>query len=191
MKPRIYNDDKTFISCPAHKRMYNAGIPREYWSLVQTRSPKFSGFDLGRGKLVSGVVQRNTFKGLCNETRRNHPLVVCFSGPTDNGALVVGYSLLDSYAETNYATKCRDMSHPFVFLKKYPKLFLFHNILVNATMERIQDTRDMLLKFRYAFRVVVITGKPKVPSKWFQETFGVRPTYCFMADDNATKIGGL
>ena len=181
-KLTLQNDDKVFISTSDQRRMHKNGIPREFWPLVEEKEVRFSPYQYRSHKkdVVSALVQRDIFKCLCHETRRNHPIIGIFCKPTDSGALTAAYSLLDSYAEKGYPVLVTDGAEisQIKWIAKYPACLVVHNVLTKASPQRLEDVRDILNKFRYSLRIVVIAGETKTPIDQFKLMFGITPQYC-------------
>lgn len=175
-----YND-RIFIKTAWHKKLYKLGVPRLFWEENLISRVGFKQTTL-QGEKFNSSLQRGWLKALTSETRRNNPLVVLSSDPTDTGALVVGYHILFSLLRKRYSTAIFNLGEEIKRTRNYPFCVLFHNILSTAAPDRLTKIRDLCLRFQHTLRLVVVAGV-KNPEAWFQSNVGLNPTLVFSAKD--------
>jgi len=125
----------------------------------------------------------NGLKGYIKHPPRALPLIAVASKPTDNGALYLAYGVMTKYIESrgSYAA-IMDAGEPNYRFDEYPSFIIIHNILNKATDERAQTVRDLVMKFPYAFRIVVLAGVDD-PEKWMVTRVGKHPDFVVKVDD--------
>lgn len=60
---------------------------------------------------------------------------------------------------------------------KSPKVVLIHNVLGDATRERIQEVRDLLFRYKYCPRILVVSVCDH-PEDFCRNRLGIYPTSC-------------
>ena len=173
--------DKIFIKTAWHKKLYKLGVPRIFWDDNLIEQIGFTQVPFQGEKFNSGL-QRNWVKTLTKETRRNNPLIVISSEPTDTGALVVGYHILFSLLKKRYSTAIFNLGETFKWSRTYPFCVLLHNLLATAPPDRTTTARDLCLRFQYSLRLVIVSGAHD-PETWCRAKLGLNPTLVFKPKD--------
>jgi hypothetical protein len=172
-KRKPTNPDVVLVRTPLERAFCSARIPAYLWNpdprMVTFMSTAF------KGKSLSAYAQKQWVVRLVKETPRKAPTVVIGSKPTDTGALHAAYCLLSSYIRNRGRdVAVIDAAQPLSYLETYPGCLVVHNILDKATIERVQQVRDILSRFLHAFRIVVIGGNAD-PEKWITERAAIYP----------------
>lgn len=184
MKLKVDIEDGIFASSEDRKQWSRIGIPKDHWSYIENQTAKFSPFNLTKQVKLTALNQRQVFVSLVKEIKRNHPLVVCFGEDTDFGALTVGYAILAAYKAVDFPVSILDAQYGSqVSLRRYPRVLLVHNVTTESSPARLEAVRDLILKFRYALRVIVVGGVPKDPIGWWVTKMRYRQTYTLVCKD--------
>lgn len=177
MKPKSkigINPDRFLAKTLREKKMSRAGVPSYLWNpksaLVKCAATQ------NRGGKLSGTALLQWLKTLSKHPPRMAPILAISSTPTDLGALHLGYLLMNvmltshekSVASLNMAEEMPG------YFESRPDCVVLHNVLKNATDARKQMTRDVLLRFWFSFRIVVLAGTDN-PEKWMLENLAMVP----------------
>jgi hypothetical protein len=186
---KVPNPDRVMIRNARDRSLCGLGVPKLFWE-PQLKDLKFKPVKLG-AKQLSVTGQLQWLEWLLKEPARNPPIVVASSSPTDNGALMLAYYLaltqcLPQKREKN--TKPRNLAVVNAALglpsgpKPHPHTMIIHNLLKEATDERVQVARDLLYWFPYSCRIVVLAGEPD-PYRWSLQRLRRHPTVVFHVQD--------
>jgi hypothetical protein len=122
-------------------------------------------------------------KKLTKRIPRKPPLVVIGSEPTDTGGLHLAYYMLTKYKELKGRdVAVLDVAQFVPRLETFPGCAVLHNILEKATAERVQAVRDIITRFHYTVKLVVVSGA-KDPERWAVSTAGVYPDIVLRVKD--------
>ena len=184
MKPLF--TDAVHATTTDHKKWADVGIPRDHWSYIEEEDHHFTAFTGKEKTKVTPTDQKNSFLSLVREIKTGHPLIIAYSEPTDFGALTFAYSILTTYQTAHLPVASIDLQYGSnQDLRIYPRVVVFHNVSISSTPQRIETLRDLVLRFRYAIRVVAIGGAPTNPVDWWRTTLRYRQTYTFVCKDQA------
>jgi hypothetical protein len=183
------NPDRVMIRSARERSLCGLGVPRLFWN-PQLSSCKFKSVKLG-SKQLSVTGQLQWVEWLLKEPARNPPIVVVTSSPTDNGAQMLAYYL--ALTQCLPATKGKERHHRNMAVvntalgippgpQAHPHTLVIHNILKEATDERIQVVRDLLYWFPFSFRIVVLAGETD-PYRWSVQRLRRQPTVVFHVQD--------
>jgi hypothetical protein len=174
-RPR--NPDRPLVKDEWERKLSNIGVSKVFWK-PDFAKLRFKSTQVGAEKL-SPEAQRQWVRMLLKDPPRRPPLVVVTSAPTDNGALYLGHFMLQYTLRNGRNAAVLDMAdgQPPRF-DSYPHTVLLHNILHNATTERIQLVRDVLSRYQFAFRIVVVLAEDN-PYRWCVTKLGKYPTMVF------------
>lgn len=183
------NPDRVMIRNARERGLCGLGVPRLFWN-PQLSSLKFKPAKLG-SKQLSVTGQLQWVEWLLKEPARNPPIVVVSSGPTDNGAQMLAYYL--ALTQCLPATKGKERKRRNMAvvntalgvppgLKVHPHTLVIHNILKEATDERIQVVRDLLYWYPFSFRIIVLAGEAD-PYRWAVHRLRRQPTVVFHVQD--------
>ena len=185
------------------RKLCSLGVPRLFWN-PQFSKLKFRPVKLG-AKQLSATGQLQWVEWLLKEPPRTPPLVVISSSPTDNGAQLLAYYIaLTQCLPVNKFNKTRDQTddrppQPRNLAvvnaalgvptgpKPHPHILIIHNLLKEATDERIQVVRDLLYWYPYSCRIVVLAGEPD-PYRWAVQRLRRYPTVVFLVQDLEVAI---
>jgi len=179
---QIHNyTDKIFIKTAWHKKLYKLGVPRLFWDDTLIKKVGFTQVPF-QGEKFNSTLQRSWLASLTKETRRNNPLIIVASEPTDTGALVVAYHILFSLLKRRYQTAIFNLGEEVKWNRNYPFCVLLHNILATVDSTRTTHIRDLCLRFQYSFRLVAVAGVHD-PEAWCKDKLGLYPTLIFKPKD--------
>ena len=85
-------------------------------------------------------------------------LVVLGASPTDEGALAAASSTLIQARREDYVVRVVDAAYTRERLPRETTVYAIHNILNDASNERVEAVRDLLLRWRRPARIVVVAG---------------------------------
>jgi hypothetical protein len=156
-KEEAVNPDRYIAQTPQERQLVKLGVPSEYWYVskpdLRFRETKVHGFSL------SAKAQRQWMMRIAMDPRQMRGLTVAGSDPTDEGALYMAYCVLRKALSRGYDVGVVDLSQEKPpYFEDYPHFLVLHNLKHNATSERCERTRDLLLRFRYCSRMVVVAG---------------------------------
>jgi len=178
--PKGTNLDRFLIKDVWDRKLCRTGVPPEFWN-PEYKNVSFKPVSLGSTK-ISPTAQKQFIRAYLKHPPRNRPFITITSGPTDNGALYLGYLLLIRYAKDSHTVAALDAAQPIQFMEQFPELILIHNILGKATQERVEVVRDILVKFRSSFKVLVVADTDN-PYQWTTKNIGVYPHMVFKVGD--------
>jgi hypothetical protein len=116
-----------------------------------------------------------------------HPfrqLVVMSSAITDEQALAAAYWLviriIEAHENKNYAFSVVDAQEDVYFNeRKIPRVIMIHNVLDKASNNRIEHVRDLLLRYDFSVRILVLTNVVD-PYMFCAQRIGIIPHYCVL-----------
>ncbi len=174
------NRDRIFIDNAWERKLHSLDIPRLFWT---DRFEQLGFYKTTfEGMAFTPAQQRNWIKYLVKNVERKGALVVLSSEPTDTGALIAGFHLLKSWFEQQMPVAVLNTATDSKRFERYPSMILIHNVLDNATPERIQTARDLCLRFKHALKLVVVAGA-KNPERWAVSNLRLHPTIVFKLKD--------
>jgi len=173
--------DAAIVKTDQERLLCRMRIPAYLWNprteLIHFRATKF------RGVSLSAVAQKQWVKKLAKSIPRKAPLVVIGSEPTDTGGLHLALYMLVEYNKlTGRDVATVDTAQDVPRLETYPGCMILHNILEKATPERVQSVRDIIARFHYTVRLVVISGT-KEPERWAVSKAGLYPDVVLRVKD--------
>lgn len=172
-------NDLLFAKNAEDKGLARIGIPRRFWGR------KLEDFSFRQAEMysqkLSPVAQRQWIKSLLKYPYLRNRLVVASSDPTDEAALALGSFLMQDVASRGMEVAMSEVNN-ISYLSKFPRFIVLHNILRTATPERLQQTRDALLRFKGAFRFLVV-AKDANPFKFCVGKLGLYPDIVFYLKD--------
>lgn len=163
-KERKSKPDGVIANSPQERALCRALVPPYFWNPnidnVSFRATKL------RGKVLSAAAQKQWATKLQLRIPRRGPLIVIGSEPTDTGALYTAYYMLLGFRKrTGRDVAVLDAAQPVPRLEGYPGCAVVHNVLEKATGDRVQAVRDIVTRFHYTMKLVVVAGT-KDPEKW-------------------------
>jgi len=180
--PKGSNLDRFLIKDVWDRKLCRIGVPPRFWNPDQKKI-SFKTVQLGNTKL-SPTAQRQFLRSYIKHPPRNRPFITITSGPTDQGALYLGYLFLIQFAKENHTVAMLDASQPVQFMEQFPEMILIHNVLGKATQERIETSRDMILRFRSSFKLLIVANTDN-PYQWTTKNIGIYPQMVFKVADMA------
>lgn len=178
--PKGSNLDRFLIKDVWDRKLCRIGVPPQFWN-PDARLIKFKPVTVGKTK-ISPTAQRQFIRAYVKHPPRNRPFVTITSGPTDTGALYLGYFLLTRFAKMSHTVAMLDTAQPIQFMERFPEMVLIYNVLGYGTQERIQTVRDTLLRFRSSFKILVVVGVDN-PYQWTTDSVGIYPQMVFNVKD--------
>jgi hypothetical protein len=130
---------------------------------------------------LSETGQRTLLKATIHHPRKQ--LIVMASEPNDEQALAGAYWLLIKlYEDKKLRFGVIDSQRNMYYRKgEVPRVILIHNILANATGERLERIRDTLLRYPLSVRIVVLCGV-RDPYVFCVQNIGLVPHFCVRFD---------
>ncbi len=180
------NPDRFLAKTLREKKLSRAGVPSYLWTpkaaLVKCTATQ------NHGAKLSGTALLQWIKTLTKNPPRRAPILAVSSTPTDLGALHLAYLIMNvmltshekSVASLNMAEEMPG------YFESRPDCVVLHNILKGATAARKQMTRDVLLRFWFSFRIVVLAGTDN-PEKWMLENLAMVPDLAVHVKDLKRK----
>jgi len=161
---RKSNPNIALANTPQERALCRALVPTHFWNPKQAHisfmTTKF------RGKTLSAIAQQQWVKKFIKSPPRKAPTVIIGSEPTDTGGLHLAYYMLVEYMKTRERdVAVLDAALLVPRLESYPGCAVIHNILEKATPERVQQVRDLVNRFHYTFKLIVVGGT-RDPEKW-------------------------
>lgn len=158
--------DKLFARDQRERQLAAQGVPRFLWN---PRSANWRFFKTKMGTVPWGTIEQRVSAVIVARNPRKQLMIL---GGDDAGiefAYSIGYRI-------GTIPLLHDMQDEFRHVDQYPRMVVLHNILHRATDERVQRTRDLLLRFRNTIRIVVVeTSEPY----WFSvKRLGLKPDGC-------------
>jgi len=135
-----------------------AGIPARYWDTI-LKQLKFRSCGFGtqkKGPKVTAAQQRQALRQVIVEPMRQ--LVVLGSFPTDEGALAAASSVLCQAAGEGAFVQMIDAAYARERLPKETNIYAVHNLMNHSSNERVEQVRDLLLRWRRPAKLVVVAG---------------------------------
>ncbi len=178
---RLRNPDRLLASSVHERRLAAAGVPLYCWnpriSALKTQATPF------RGEKVSAIAQKHWLKSIVKEPPRRSPFIAIVSTPTDTGALYAAHLILNGLRKLQgFNSAIINSAGGIPFFEEPPRCVLIHNVLDNVTAERAQKVRDLLVRFRFAFRLVVVAGAT-APETWAAKKIGKHPDMVLKVKD--------
>ena len=180
--PKGSNLDRFLIKDVWDRKLCRIGAPPQFWN-PDPKQISFKTVTVGKKK-ISPTAQRQFLRSYLKHPPRNRPFITITSGPTDTGAMYLGYLFLTKFAKADHTVAVFDAAQPVTFLEQFPEMVLVHNILGKATQERMQATRDIILRFRSSFKILVIADTAN-PYQWTTTNIGLYPQMVFKVTDIA------
>jgi hypothetical protein len=150
------NPDRYIAQTDQERQLVKLGVPSEYWyaskSDIRFRETKVHGFPL------SAKAQRQWMMRIAMDPRRDRILTVASSDSTDEGALHMAYCVLRKSMSRGYEVGVIDLGQDRPYFENYPHFLVIHNLKHNASPERCERVRDLLIRFRHCSRMVVVAG---------------------------------
>jgi len=178
--PKGSNLDRFLIKDVWDRKLCRIGAPREFWD-PQPNAISFKSVTVGKTK-VSPTAQRQFLRAYLKHPPRNRPFITITSGPTDQGALYLGYLFLTRFAKMDHTVAVFDAAQPVQFMEQFPEMVLIHNVLGKATQERMETTRDLILRFRSSFKLLIVADVSN-PYQWTTKNIGMYPQMVFKVAD--------
>jgi len=178
---RLDNPDRLLAKSVHERKLASAGVPLHCWS------PRLSSLSLQvtpfRGEKISAVAQKHWIKAIVKEPPRKSPLITVTSSPTDTGALYAAHLILNGLRKIKgFNSAIINSASTVPFFEEAPRCVLVHNILGDITAERAQTVRDILERFRYAFKILVVAGNT-APETWTYKKIGKYPDMVLKVKD--------
>jgi len=159
----------------------NANIPRRFWN-VDSKTIKFQQIKVEK-ETITAEAQRQWLNRLIKHPPRNRPLLAVSSEPTDTGAMYLAITLAIRWMKTRGTqVAIIDLADDKKYFDEYPHFIVMHNILSSTNPDRLDKIRDLCIRFKNSFRLVVIANE-KQPYNWMLKKLALRPTAAFRIKD--------
>lgn len=176
-----YDPDRLLAQTPFERRLSLAGFPKSLWRPT-LKNVRFNSVLYAKSD-VSATAQRQWIQHIVLDPPRRPPFIVISSSPTDCGALYLAHFILSRrMLEGKNVVKLdagRGLPPQFGF---FPHVVLIHNVLHNATPDRIQTVRDLLSANEKSLRIVVVANEDN-PYKWCVTKLSKYPMMVFKTSD--------
>jgi len=109
------------------------------------------------------------------------PIVSVSGWPDDRIGLFFTALLAAIAFNKNIRIRCIDIANPEEHVYSQTHVVVLHNVITEATSERIQTTRDLVVKYRKLPRFLVLSGFAE-PLQLFKERLRLRPDVSLLFD---------
>lgn len=184
IEPQKYNEDFVLAKNSEEREWSRFGIPRQFWE-IELSDFSFRQTDLGDKKL-SSVAQKRWIKSFLSGKWIRNRVIVASSDPTDEAALGLGSFLMKEMNRRGHNPAIINLGEDVPWIQPKPKFIVFHNILKTATSERIEKARDLLLRFKWTCRFIVV-AKETNPYKFCTTKLGLYPDVTFLVKDKVPQ----
>lgn len=175
------NLDKYITHTDLERSLVKLGVPAKYWQAVKS-DIRFRA-TMAHGESVSTLAQRQWMMKIAMDPRQDHSCIFIGSSPTDEGGLYMAFTLLRRIVAKGYTAGVINLGNKEVpYFEEYPHLLVFYNLKHDASPERCERLRDLLIRFRYSSRLVTVAGC-KDPFRFALDRVNIYPRTAMLLSD--------
>lgn len=153
--------------------MANAGVERALWN-VQVQDVGLAACTLQQRK-ITVLEQRWHLKWLVRNPNRQ---LCCFGTlGQDQPGVALAIAVVNAMA---MRVAMLDAQYLPVSVEHYPRAIVIHNVMHDASAQRIEQVRDACLRFSGAVRILVVAGT-RDPAGWCLNKIRLTPMVCCRA----------
>lgn len=153
--------------------MANAGVERALWNIT-IQDIKMAQCNLQQRRITP---QEQTWH-LRWLVQRPGRQLCCFGTPgQDQPGIALAVAVVNAMS---LQVAMLDAQHLPTSVEHYPRAIVIHNILHDASVQRVEQVRDVCLRFSQAVRILVVAGT-RDPAAWCLNRIRLAPMVCCIA----------